>query len=264
MQGSSKGSPSLSEESLSKPILKPGAVALVAGASAGIGAAIAEALAAKGARVICASRNLEKLEALVGQIGERGHAVELDVTDPGSVESLLRRLPETLRGIDVLVACAGHDIGGRRRFDHGEVADWAGIIETNVTGMIRVCHAVVPGMLERGRGHVVTLGSVAGLNTYPGGTIYGASKFAVRAFTEALRADYKATPLRITEILPGLVRTEFAATRLRGDRAKGAAFYDAAPQALAPGDIARCVVFALEQPPQVTIAQLVVVPTNEA
>ena len=110
------------------PILKPGAVALVAGASAGIGAAIAEALAAKGAEVVCASRNLEKLETLAGRIGERGHAVELDVTAPDSVESLLGRLPESLRAIDVLVACAGHDIGGRRRFDQGEVADWAGII----------------------------------------------------------------------------------------------------------------------------------------
>ncbi len=248
----------------SEPILTSGAVALVAGASAGIGAATAEALAAKGARVICASRNLTKLNALAGRLGGRAHGLELDVADPDSAAPLVERLPEELREIDILVACAGHDTGGRRRFDQGAVEDWASIIETNVTGMIRVCHAVIPGMLERGRGHVITLGSVAGLRTYRGGTIYGASKYAVRAFTEALRADYKDTPLRITEILPGLVRTEFAATRLGDDQAGAAAYYDAAPQALDAKDVADCVAFALAAPPGVTIAQLVVVPTNEA
>ena len=245
-------------------ILRPGAVALVAGASAGIGAAIAEALAGKGARVVCASRSLERLSALTERLGGQGHALALDVRDAQSVGTLIERLPEALRGIDILVACAGHDVGGRRRFDQGAVEDWADIIDTNVTGMIRVCHAVVPGMLDRGRGHVVTLGSVAGLRTYPGGTIYNASKYAVRAFTEALRSDYKDTPLRITEILPGLTRTDFAATRQRGDAAAGAAYYDTAPQILAPEDIARCAVFALEAPAHMTVAQIVAVPTNEA
>lgn len=249
---------------MSEPaILEPGAVALVAGASAGIGAAIAEALAEKGVRVICASRNLERLEAVTARLGGKGHAVSLDVCDAASVDTLLERLPADLRKIDILVACAGHDIGGRQRFDLGKVEDWAGIIDTNVTGMIRVCHAVIPGMLERGRGHVVTLGSVAGLWTYPGGTIYNASKFAVRAFTEALRSDYKDTPLRITEILPGLTRTAFAATRRGGDAAAGEAYYDAAPQTLEPADIARCAIFALEAPAHMTIAQIVAVPTNE-
>ncbi len=244
-------------------ILRPGAVALVAGASAGIDAAIAEALAAKGARVICASRNRERLDALVARLGADCHALGLDVTDAASPASLIARLPEDLREIDILVACAGHDRGGRRRFDLGEVEEWADIIDTNVTGMIRVCHAVIPGMVAKGRGHVVTLGSVAGLRTYPGGSIYAASKFAVRAFTEALRKDYNDSDLRITEILPGLTRTEFATTRHHGDAAAGEAFYDAAPQTLAAEDIARCVVFALEVPGQVTIAQIVVVPTRD-
>ncbi len=130
--------------------------------------------------------------------------------------------------------------------------------------MIRVCHAVVPGMLERGRGHVVTLGSVAGLRVYAGGSIYNASKFAVRAFTDALRVDYKDSDLRITEILPGLVRTEFAARRFRGDTAKGTAYYDSFPEAMEPEDIARASLYALEQPARVTVAQMVVVPTHEA
>ena len=244
--------------------LQPGAVALVTGASAGIGAATARALAARGARAVCASRNGARLDDLVAELGAGAHASELDVADPASTESLIERLPEDLRAIDILVANAGHDLGGRRRFDLGAVADWASIIETNVTGMIRTCHAVVPGMLARRRGHVVTLGSIAGLSVYSGGTIYNASKFAVRGFTEALRKDYGDSDLRVTEILPGLTRTEFAGRRHGGDVAKGTAYYDSFPETLEPGDIARAIVYALEQPARVTVAQMVVVPTHES
>ncbi len=244
-------------------ILQPGAVALVTGASAGIGAATARALAARGVAVICASRNQARLDERVAELGAGAHAIELDVADPASTESLIERLPEGLRAIDILVANAGHDPGGRRRLDEGAVADWASIIETNVTGMIRTCHAVVPGMLARGRGHVVTLGSIAGLKVYPGGSIYNASKFAVRGFTEALRLDYRDSDLRVTEILPGLTRTEFAASRHRGDAAKGTAYYDGFPETLEPDDIARAILYALDQPARVTIAQMVVVPTHE-
>ena len=245
-------------------ILQPGAIALVTGASAGIGAATARALALRGARVICASRNKARLDDLVAELGAGAHAIELDVADPASIESLVARLPEDLRAIDMLVANAGHDTGGRRRFDEGAVAEWAGIIETNVIGMIRTCHAVVPGMLARGRGHVVTLGSTAGLSTYKGGTIYNASKFAVRGFTEALRKDYGASDLRVTEILPGLTRTAFAASRHRGDSTKGTAYYDSFAEVLEPDDIARAIVYALDQPARVTIAQMVVVPSHES
>ncbi len=150
------------------------------------------------------------------------------------------------------------------RFDLGAVEDWADIIETTVTGMIRLCHAVIPGMLERGRGHVVTLGSVAGLTTYKGGTIYNASKFAVHGLTEALRKDYADSDLRLTEILPGLTRTEFAGRRDRGDQTRGAAFYDSFPETLEAEDIARAIIYALEQPARVTVAQIVVVPSHEA
>ena len=244
-------------------ILQSGAVALVTGASAGIGAATARALTARGVTVICASRNKARLDQLVAELGAGAHAIELDVTDPASTESLIARLPEALRAIDILVANAGHDAGGRRRFDEGAVADWASIIETNVTGMIRTCYAVVPGMVARGRGHVVTLGSTAGLNSYKGGTIYNASKFAVHGLTEALRTDYGDSDLRVTEILPGLTRTEFAASRHHGDASKGTAFYDSFAEALEPDDIARAIVYALDQPARVTVAQMVVVPTHQ-
>lgn len=245
-------------------ILQPGAVALVTGASSGIGAAVAAMLAERGARVVCAGRDPARLEAVVGRLDGRGVALELDITNAASAATCLERLPEELRAVDMLINSAGHDVGGRRRFDLGDVEDWAAIIDANVTGMIRVCHAVIPGMLARGRGHVVNLGSVAGLRVSPETSIYNASKFAVRALTEGLRRDYADTPLRVTEILPGLTRTGFAEARFRGDRTQGDAYYEQFPQAMTPEDVARCVLFALEQPASVTVAQLVVVPTREA
>lgn len=248
---------------MSQAVLRDGSIALIAGASAGIGAAIARALADRGVRVICASRSGPRLEALVEELGPGCHALALDVSDQGSTDSLLARLPEDLRAIEILINCAGHDIGGRQRFDQGALEDWASTIDTNVTGTIRVCHAVLPGMLARGRGHVVNLGSVAGLRTYAGGTIYNASKFAVRAFSDALRQDYKETALRVTEILPGLTRTEFAKARHRGDEARAQAFYDSAPEVMVAEDIARAVLYALEQPPGVNVSQIVIEPTHQ-
>jgi NADP-dependent 3-hydroxy acid dehydrogenase YdfG len=244
-------------------LLRAGAVALVTGASAGIGTAIAEALIAKGCRVVCAARRLDRLRALAERLGPSCHPFELDVSDPGSTDGLCERLPEELQAVDVLVNNAGHDIGGRERFDLGDVEHWAGTIATNVTGLMRVTAAVIPGMVARHRGHVINIGSVSGLSVYPGGTAYNASKFAVHGFSGALRADYAGSGIRVTEIMPGTVRTDFAAARLHGDDAGGDAFYEQFDDVLAPEDIARCVVFALKQPPHVAISQLVVVPASQ-
>ena len=243
--------------------LQPGRIALVTGASRGLGLAIADALLARGLKVIFAARGQALLEELCATRGENALPLALDVTDGPAVAGLLETLPEAWRAIDVLVANAGSDVGGRQRFDQGEVADWASTVEINVTGVMRICHAVIPGMLARGRGHVVTLGSIAGLGTYAGGTVYSASKYAIRAFTEALRKDYKNEPIRITEILPGLTRTGFAAARFGGDQDKAAEFYDSFPGALEPEDIAAAVLFALGQPQHVNIAQIVVTPTDD-
>lgn len=245
-------------------ILRPGVIALVTGASSGIGAAVAEQLAGRSVRVVCAGRKRERLTSVVDRIGAGGHALELDVADPRSTATLLDRLPVALRAVDILVNSAGHDVGGRQRFDLGDVAEWASIIETNVTGMIRVSHVVARGMVARGRGHIVNLGSNAGLRVYRSGSIYNASKFAVRAFTEGLRMDYADTDIRVTEILPGLTRTGFATARFHGDHQRGREYYARFPGTISAQDVARTVVFALEQPNDVTIAQLVVVPTKEA
>jgi len=244
-------------------ILGNGAVALVTGASSGIGQATAIALLDRGLKVICAGRRGDLLGEVFSAYGDAALTLALDVTDGEAVAALPTTLPGGFSEIDILIAAAGSDIGGRRRFDEGEIADWAGTIEVNVNGLLRVCHAVLPGMLARGRGHVVTLGSIAGLRTYAGGSAYGPSKYAVRAFTDALRLDYKHDPIRITEILPGLVRTRFAEARHRGDSDRAATFYDSAAATLKPEDIAAAILFALEQPHGVNIAQIVVTPTGD-
>ena len=236
-----------------------GAVALVTGAGSGIGAASARRLAEAGARVVCAGRRLERVEAVAETLS--GHALELDVNDPASVESIEERLPEGLRDVEVLVNNAGHDIGGRRRFDAGSADQWARIIETNVIGLIRVTRQLVPGMLARDRGHVVNIGSIAGLVPYRTGSVYAASKHAVHGLSESLRQDFAGTGVRVSEILPGMVRTEFALNRWRDERT-AAAFYDDYGTCLEPDDIARTVLYCLQQPPHVVVSQLVVMPNQ--
>ncbi|UUX50733.1 SDR family oxidoreductase [Nisaea acidiphila] len=236
-------------------------IVLVAGASSGIGAATVERLLAEGARVIAAARRMDRLQALAKD--RPGHCLplQLDVADPDSTSSMVERMPEGWRNIHGAVVCAGHDVGGRARFDQADAETWANIIETNVNGTIRVCRAVIDRMTARGTGHIVTLGSVSGLITYPGGSIYSASKHAVRAFTDGLRKDYGDSDIRVTEILPGLTRTEFAESRW-GDGSKAEAFYDKAPGLLEPEDIASAILYAMTAPESVNVSQIVVHPTR--
>lgn len=237
-----------------------GAVALVTGASSGIGAETVKELTSLGCKVICAGRRKDKLEEVAKPIG--GQVLELDITDRKSVETLLDRLPAPWREIDILVNNAGHDTGGRRRFDEGTMEEWESIIETNVIGLIRVTRVVIPGMIARDRGHVVNIGSISGYKPYAGGTIYAGPKFAVHGFSESLRLDYRNTGVRVTEILPGMVRTGFATARW-GDPARAKKFYDDFGVCLNPEDVARTVAFAVQQPKHVVISQLVIVPNSQ-
>lgn len=238
-------------------------VALVTGAGGGIGEAVAEALAKIGCRVVCAGRRIDRLEAVARRIGHSTYAVQLDVTDQNSVDGLFDRLPRELHEIDILVNNAGHDIGGRQRFDEGVMADWHNIIETNVVGLIHVTHKLISGMVARDRGHIVNLGSIAGTRGYAGGTLYAGSKFAVHGFSESLRLDFRNTGIRVTEIMPGMVHTDFAFNRWRGDQGRAENFYQEFGVCLTPADVARTVVFAVQQPSHVVIAQLVVVPISQ-
>lgn len=234
---------------------------LVTGASSGIGESICRELLEQDYRVVGAARNSEKLAQLSKELGQNFSPLTLDVTDRDSVETLVSRLPQAFADVDVLINNAGHDIGGRQSFELASADQWCDIIETNVQGMIRVTHALIENMLARGHGHIVNMGSIAGLKPYATMSAYVASKYAVHGLSETLRLDYAGKGIRVTEIMPGLVRTNFASQRL-GDRQKADIFYDSSGPCLEPGDIARTVVFALRQPRHVEIAQLVVLPVS--
>lgn len=240
--------------------MKQGTV-LVTGASSGIGEAVCRELLAQDYRVIGAARSIDKLAQLAQELGSDFLPQVLDVTDSGSISAMFAELPQDFHDIDVLVNNAGHDIGGRQSFEAADADTWCDIIETNVQGVIRVSRAVIEGMLDRGRGHIVNIGSIAALKPYATGSAYVASKFAVHGLSETLRLDYAGRGIRVTEIMPGLVRTNFAAQRL-DDAASAEAFYDDIGQYLRAEDVARTLLFALQQPAHVEIAQLVVLPVS--
>lgn len=236
-------------------------VALISGASGGIGEAICRALVAAHYRVIATARNEPRLARLADELGERIHPLALDVSDAGAVAAVIESLPQELREIEVVINNAGHDSGGRRPFDAGSADEWCDIVETNVLGTIRLTRAVIEGMLTRGHGHVVNMGSIAGLKPYATGSAYVTSKYAVHGFSDSLRLDYAGRGIRITEIMPGLVRTGFAEQRL-GDRVQAQEFYDSFETCLQAEDVADAVLYALKQPRHVEIAQLVVLPVS--
>jgi NADP-dependent 3-hydroxy acid dehydrogenase YdfG len=237
-------------------------IALVTGASSGIGRAIATALLASGARVVLAGRDVAALEQTAKGYGSRAHVLRLDVTDYAAVDGLTKSVPAEFRAFDLLVNNAGHDVGGRTRFDQGRTEDWTSVIETNVSGLMRVTHAVLPGMIARGRGDIINVGSVNALRVIPEMVAYGASKAAVHAFSDGLRGDLANTPIRVIEILPGLTETDIVVRRFRGDQARAKAYFESFGMALKPEDIATGVLYAVSQPPHVTVAHLTILPTN--
>lgn len=242
-------------------IKNQGPVVLITGASGGIGAALSKTLVANDYRVVAVGRDRQKLEMLDADCGSNLLPLVLDVNDADAVAQLPGLIPAELGPVEILVNNAGHDVGGRRRFDEGSAEQWCDIVETNVQGLIRVTRALIEPMLERGRGHIVNIGSIAGLKPYATGSAYVSSKFAVHGLSETLRLDYAGRGIRVSEIMPGLVRTGFAEQRL-GDAAAAAGFYDSFEACLQPQDIAEAVLFALRQPRHVEIAQLVVLPVS--
>ena len=224
-------------------------LALVTGASSGIGAATARALAAEGARVLLVARRIEPLEALAEELpGAR--ALPIDVSDAAAVSAALEGEP-----VDLAVLSAGL-ARGTEPVQAGDPAEWSEVIETNVKGLLYTLRAVLPGMIERGAGDVVTLGSVAGRWVYPGGTVYCATKHAVRAIYEGARLDAAGSGVRFTTIDPGMVETEFSTVRFRGDREKADAVY-AGMTPLSPEDVADAVLYALTRPPHVNVGEIV-------
>ncbi|PJI38774.1 SDR family oxidoreductase [Ferrovibrio sp.] len=237
-------------------------VVLLTGAAGGLGRAIARAVVASGRRVILVDRNADALTEFATQLGKAAHPVQLDITDHAKVDRILDGLPAEFSRVDVLINNAGHDIGGRTRFDQGSSDDWSGIIQTNLIGTMRITSAVLPVMVGRNRGHVVNVSSINAVRIVPDMAAYSASKAGIRMFTETIRGELAETAIRITEILPGLTRTGIIVTRYRGDRQKEQAYFEQFKMALEPDDVARVILFALDQPPHVQIAEIMVLPVN--
>jgi NADP-dependent 3-hydroxy acid dehydrogenase YdfG len=230
--------------------------AVVTGASSGIGEATAVRLAADGFEVILGARRVERLEAVAERTGSR--ALVLDVTDPASVEAFVTAVDTA----HVLVNNAGLASGLQpvAELDEDRVrAMW----ETNVMGLVRMTQALLPKLEASGNGHIVNLGSIASFETYPGGGGYTASKHAVRALTRTLRLELLGKPVRVSEILPGLVDTEFSTVRFDGDKERADKAY-AGMTPLTAEDIADCIAWVVTRPPHVNVDELVVRPTAQA
>lgn len=247
-----------------------GRLAVITGASAGIGEAAAERLAAQGLDLVLGARRVDRLEALAQRLTE-AHGVKvvpaaLDVCDAASCDAFARVVAETAgdRGVEVLVANAGLARGVARLAEGGEgdEADWETMFDTNVMGTLRVIRRLVPGMVEHGRGTVVTLGSLAGIETYEGGGVYCATKASVRVISRALRLELLGTGVRVCCVNPGMVETEFSVVRFDGDQAKADSVYDGMTP-LTGDDIAAAIEWVVCLPLSMNIEEVTTYPTDQ-
>ena len=234
-------------------------VAVVTGASSGIGAATVLALGKLGYRIVAGARRLDRLRRVVG---ESGVALPLDVTKLESIDAFVAETAKRFGHIDVLVNNAGLALG-LTPVGEAKDEDWIQMWEVNVLGLMRMTRACVPLLRKARHGHIVNLGSIAGFETYRGGAGYTASKHAVRAISRTLRIELNGEPIRVTEIQPGMVETEFSLVRFAGDRKAAKAVYQGV-KPLVAADIADCIVFAVTRPPHVDIDEIVVRPVAQA
>ncbi|MGH9607362.1 MAG: SDR family NAD(P)-dependent oxidoreductase [Terracidiphilus sp.] len=243
-----------------------GKIVFITGASAGIGAATALAFAGEGARLLLAARRAGKLADVASRALECGaaavHSIDLDVRNSRAVESTIDELPPEWAEIDILVNNAGLSRGLDKLY-MGKVEDWEEMIDTNVKGLLFVSRAVVPGMVARGRGHVVNLGSTAGELPYPAGAVYCATKAAVHSLNDGLRQDVLGTPVRVTCIDPGAVETDFSLVRFRGDAERAAKAYKGFTP-LSPEDVADAILWAVKRPAHVNIAHVLMTSIDQA
>ncbi|MBL8034239.1 MAG: SDR family NAD(P)-dependent oxidoreductase [Leptospiraceae bacterium] len=237
--------------------------AFVTGASSGFGAAIARRLAERGMKLILLARRSERLQKLASELGVPAHTIACDIRDNAAVKSALQNLPAKFRDIDILVNNAGLALG-LESADKTDWADWLQMIDTNCTALAYLTRLVVVGMVERRRGHIINMGSVAGHYAYPGGNVYGASKAFVEQFSRGLRADLAGHKIRVTHIAPGLAGgSEFSQVRFHGDEQKAQAVYENT-QPLMPADIAECVDWVIHLPEHVNINSIELMPTCQA
>ncbi|MDE6631431.1 MAG: SDR family oxidoreductase [Muribaculaceae bacterium] len=237
-------------------------IALVTGATSGIGEACARRLHGAGYRVIITGRNTERLEALKAELGADALALTFDVRDREAAEAAIASLPPEWQEIEVLVNNAGLALGLEKEYE-GDYRDWDTMIDTNIKGLLYMTRAVVPGMVARGKGHVVNIGSVAGDAAYANGNVYCGTKAAVKAITDGLRIDLAETPVRVTLLKPGLVETRFSEVRFHGDTERAANVYKGIVP-LTGDDIADAALYAVQAPPHVQIAEMLILATHQA
>jgi NADP-dependent 3-hydroxy acid dehydrogenase YdfG len=238
--------------------------ALITGATSGIGLATARLMAAHGVRLILCGRRRERLDALKEELSPRTEVLTLrfDVREREAVTQALSQLPEAWQAIDVLINNAGN-AHGLAPIQEGNPDDWDAMIDGNVKGLLYVTKAVLPYMLERKQGHIVNIGSIAGKEVYPAGNVYCASKFAVDALSKAMRIDLYKEGIRVSEVNPGLVETEFSLVRFKGDAGRAKKVYEGY-RPLRPEDIADLIWFIVTRPAHVNIAEVLVLPADQA
>jgi serine 3-dehydrogenase len=241
-------------------------VVFVTGASAGIGQACALTFAREGAKLLLCARRKDKLNDLAHEIRDTYrtdcHFFQLDVRNQKDVETAINTLPAQWKAVDILVNNAGLSRGLNKLYE-GELTDWEEMIDTNIKGLLYVSRVVIPGMVERGSGHIVNIGSIAGHEVYPGGNVYCATKHAVDAVTKGMQIDLVDTPIRVSSVDPGMVETEFSIVRFHGDADRAGNVYKGLTP-LSGDDIADAVIFCVTRPPHVNIHQLRIMPTDQA
>jgi len=237
-------------------------VAFVTGTSSGFGAAIARRFAKDSMRVVATARRIEKLTPLKQEFGDLILPVALDVRDRLQVESIVAGLPAEFSAIDVLVNNAGLSLNLEPAYKV-PIEDWETMVDTNIKGLLYCTRLILPGMVARGRGHVVNIGSVAAMYAYPGGNVYGATKAFVKQFSHNLRADLLGTAVRVTDIEPGLAETEFSVVRFKGDEQRAASIYKGT-QPLTADDIADAVHWVVTRPAHVNIDTISMMPVCQA
>ena len=241
-------------------------IAFITGASSGIGAACAHKFAQAGYNLILNARSEEKLRPVLDELAQC-YSIEVcpllfDVRDRQAAQQAISSLPDAFKAIDVLVNNAGLALGLDKEYE-GIEENYDTMIDTNITALLMITRMVVPGMVDRGRGHIINIGSVAGDAAYPGGSVYCATKAAVKVLSDGLRMDLVHTPLRVTNVKPGLVETNFSLTRFAGDKERADKVYQGI-KPLTGEDIADVVLYAASAPAHVQIAEVLVLATHQA
>ena len=241
-----------------------GKIVFITGASSGIGAACAHTFAQAGARLILAARRLEGLQSLAAQLPKTTdvYLIKLDVRDRPAVTQEIANLPSEWAEVEILINNAGL-ARGLELFPDAEVTDWEEMIDTNIKGLLYMTRYIIPGMLDRGRGHIINIGSIAGHAAYPRGSVYCGTKAAVKLITEGLKQDLIGTPIRVSSVDPGLVETEFSIVRFHGDAAKAEKVYQGLTP-LSAMDVADVIFFCATRPAHVNINDVVLMPVDQS